>query len=323
MPSMFDYGRNKSGGTYVYQFLTQNLQAGYYPVDNFKEIKHYDAPQMSSLGLPVWGEISYSKPLTPDQCNLYEFVEKPSQDLIQPDMPSDKQAHEPQADASEPDKVPGSVVLHDIKPNRVFDSKNKAYKLISMRYPDSDTGYCNYAVPAEQVSKNQDGTYDMVVGVEGQMRNISIMKNGKSEVVPMTAEDIAELYQSTLAQNSKLAFLSSVDKKFIQDTKNPNYKVVSVPYSGSENRYAKITVPAANIVESNVSGRVNVNVGLEMGKVAVSIKKDGAFVRQTMPTTELVQLQKDAVSAWQKKFNQNAQEIADKQVQPEGEAAFE
>lgn len=317
MSSMFDYGRDKSSNTYTYQFLQPNLQPGYYPVDNFQGMVHYKEQQMSPFGIPVWGEISYSKPLTPDQCNLYEFVEKP----VQAVSPVHESKIESPVVSVEQERVPENVVIHHVKGNRIFDSKNKDYKLISMRYPESDTGYCNYAVPSEQVSLNADGTYDIIIGTEGQMRNVSILKGGKPSFPVMSASEVADLYQRTLTPNhgEKLAFLGSVDRKFVQATKNPAYKVVSVPYSGSENHYAKITVPTANIADAvaggkSIPGRVNVTIGVESGNVPVSIKKGGSFVRMMMPTSELVQLQKDAVSSWQRRSLQNAQSIAEQDV---------
>lgn len=330
--AMFDYGREKSGETYTYQFLQQNLQSGYYPIDNFQNIVHYSEPQMSSLGIPVWGEISYSKPLTQEQCNRYEFLERPKEPVrsMQMQQPMQPQQVEP---AVEDARVPESVVLHGVKSNRIFDSKNGDYKLISMRYADSDTGYCNYAVPAKQVTKNQDGTYDMILGTKGQMRNLSILKNGKPELLHVSVESIEELYQTTLVFNptkksDTLAFLNSVDKKFVRDTKNPSYKVVSIPYADSENGYAKLTVPTANIFDTKVNGKtvpfhVNVNIGPESGSVPVSIKKNGSFTRIMMSASDLVQMQKDAVANWQRQSLQNAQEIAAKSPEYNDDVVYE
>lgn len=340
--SMFDYGKNKSGSEqiYKYQYLKPTLQTGFYPVDNLQEITPYENPVMSSYGVPVYGEISYSKPLTQDQCGSYEFLEMttPSPIGVVPQQPSATY----EVDLSADDSVPFSdsvstkenevqseqqslkqrdmIYLENVKPNRLFDSKNKDYKVISMRDAGSETGYTNFVVQTKNLLQNQDGTYNVALGVAGSTQNLSFVKDGKSEFKTVSVEDIKKQYEQTLvtaepkAKSAQNVFLNSVDTKFVRATKNTDYKVVSIPYSESENGYAKVTVARTNIFDTKVNGKtvpnhVDVNLGPD-GKVPVSVKKDGKFTQEMMSVKDLAELQRQAVESWKKYSMQKSEEIA-------------
>lgn len=341
--SMFNYGKNKSGSeqVYKYQYLKPTLQAGFYPVDNLQEITPYESPVTSSYGVPVYGEISYSKPLTQDQCGSYEFLEMTTPSPIRIVAQQPNTTYE--VDLSANDSVPfsddvkteenavqvetkssekqGMVYLENVKPNRLFDSKNKDYKVISMRDAGSETGYTNFVVQTKNLSQNQDGTYNVVLGAAGSTQNLSFVKDGKSEFKTVSVEDIKKQYEQTLvtaepkAKSAQNAFLNSVDTKFVCVTKNQDYKVVSIPYSESENGYAKVTVARTNIFDTKVNGKtvpnhVNVNLGPAENMVPVSIKKDGKFTQEFMSVRDLAELQKQAVESWKKYSMQKSEEIA-------------
>ena len=343
---MFDYGKNKSESeqTYRYQYLTPTIQAGFYPVDNLLSVNQYEAPVMSDYGVHVYGELAYSQPLTESQCTTYEFLEITPLSKVGVIKQSDVKAVDEQAIADvssldsnpvQADETDNMVYLQNVRANRLFDSKNPDYKIISMKDSRSDTGYVNFVVQTKNIKQNENGTYDVGLGKAGSTQNMSLVQNGEKSYITTSVGDIKAQFEQTLMSpksnnySKGNAYLNMVDSKFVRATKNPDYKVVSVPYQGSENGYAKITVSRSNIFDTKVNGKtvpnhVNVNLGPSNKTIPVSIKKDGKFTQEFMEVNKLSELQKRAVDSWSKYSTQKSEEIAEqsKDTVPEFDEVF-
>ena len=204
-----------------------------------------------------------------------------------------------------------------MQPNRLFTSKDGKFKVFSMVDSRSDTGYSNYVVKATDVAQNPDSTYEVYLGNAGQVRNLSIIQNKQRTMLRVPIESIEQQYKDTLmtspetAENARKgkenprnnAFLNNVDRKFVYDTKNPKCKIVSVPYAGSENGYAKVTVPTRNIFDTKLNGKtlpnhVNVNIGPKDNMIPLSVLRGGKYERIQMQAGDLADLQQRAVERW-------------------------
>lgn len=210
-----------------------------------------------------------------------------------------------------------AIILHNVQPNRLFTSKDGKFKVFSMVDSRSDTGYSNYVVKATDVVQNPDSTYEVYLGNAGQVRNLSIIQNKQRTMLRVPIESIEQQYKDTLmtspetAENARKgkenprnnAFLNNVDRKFVYDTKNPKCKIVSVPYAGSENGYAKVTVPTRNIFDTKLNGKtvpnhVNVNIGPKDNMIPLSVLRGGKYERIQMQAGDLADLQQRAVERW-------------------------
>lgn len=210
-----------------------------------------------------------------------------------------------------------AIILHNVQPNRLFTSKDGKFKVFSMVDSRSDTGYSNYVVKATDVAQNSDSTYEVYLGNAGQVRNLSIIQNKQRTMLRVPIESIEQQYKDTLmtspetAENARKgkenprnnAFLNNVDRKFVYDTKNPKCKIVSVPYAGSENGYAKVTVPTRNIFDTKLNGKtvpnhVNVNIGPKDNMIPLSVLRGGKYERIQMQAGDLADLQQRAVERW-------------------------
>lgn len=210
-----------------------------------------------------------------------------------------------------------AIILHNVQPNRLFTSKDGKFKVFSMVDSRSDTGYSNYVVKATDVAQNPDSTYEVYLGNAGQVRNLSIIQNKQRTMLRVPIESIEQQYKDTLmtspetAENARKgkenprnnAFLNNVDRKFVYDTKNPKCKIVSVPYAGSENGYAKVTVPTRNIFDTKLNGKtvpnhVNVNIGPKDNMISLSVLRCGKYERIQMQAGDLADLQQRAVERW-------------------------
>lgn len=364
--AMFDYGKDSSGQKYMYQYLTPDLQSGFYPVDNLVGKYEYGGAKPSEAygdDVPAYGEVHYSSPLSASQVSSYGFSKimkslavedktvEPAMESAQKesDVPFDMSGMEneapttvaskvskteqiPQAQTTEPE-VPQNgepIVLHDVRPNRLFTSKDGKFRILSMLDNRSDTGYSNYVVKALDVKENPDKTLEVYLGNAGQVRNLSIKRNGEQVMLREPIEAIEQRYKDTLFTAAKSqehakagkenprnnAFLNFVDTKFVYDTKNPNCKVVSIPYGGSENGYAKVTVPTNNIFDTKVNGKtvpnhVNVNLGPSDNDIPLSIKKNGTFTRIFMKASDVADMQKSAVERWKSQTMHTNDELLD------------
>lgn len=210
-----------------------------------------------------------------------------------------------------------AIILHNVQPNRLFTSKDGKFKVFSMVDSRSDTGYSNYVVKATDVAQNPDSTYEVYLGNAGQVRNLSIIQNKQRTMLRVPIESIEQQYKDTLmtspetAENARKgkenprnnAFLNNVDRKFVYDTKNPKCKIVSVPYAGSENGYAKVTVHTRNIFDTKLNGKtvpnhVNVNIGPKDNMIPLSVLRGGKYERIQMQAGDLADLQQRAVERW-------------------------
>ena len=210
-----------------------------------------------------------------------------------------------------------AIILHNVQPNRLFTSKDGKFKVFSMVDSRSDTGYSNYVVKATDVAQNPDSTYEVYLGNAGQVRNLSVIQNKQRTMLRVPIELIEQQYKDTLmtspetAENARKgkenprnnAFLNNVDRKFVYDTKNPKCKIVSVPYAGSENGYAKVTVPTRNIFDTKLNGKtvpnhVNVNIGPKDNMIPLSVLRGGKYERIQMQAGDLADLQQRAVERW-------------------------
>lgn len=233
-------------------------------------------------------------------------------------------AQEPVANTVRKNNIPNAtaqydnaIILHNVQPNRLFTSKDGKFKVFSMVDSRSDTGYSNYVVKATDVAQNPDSTYEVYLGNAGQVRNLSIIQNKQRTMLRVPIESIEQQYKDTLmtspetAENARKgkenprnnAFLNNVDRKFVYDTKNPKCKIVSVPYAGSENGYAKVTVPTRNIFDTKLNGKtvpnhVNVNIGPKDNMIPLSVLRGGKYERIQMQAGDLADLQQRAVERW-------------------------
>lgn len=233
-------------------------------------------------------------------------------------------AQEPVANTVRKNNIPNAtaqydnaIILHNVQPNRLFTSKDGKFKVFSMVDSRSDTGYSNYVVKASDVAQNPDSTYEVYLGNAGQVRNLSIIQNKQRTMLRVPIESIEQQYKDTLmtspetAENARKgkenprnnAFLNNVDRKFVYDTKNPKCKIVSVPYAGSENGYAKVTVPTRNIFDTKLNGKtvpnhVNVNIGPKDNMIPLSVLRGGKYERIQMQAGDLADLQQRAVERW-------------------------
>ena len=238
--------------------------------------------------------------------------------------PVEPKAQEPVTDTVRKNNIPNAtaqydnaIILHNVQPNRLFTSKDGKFKVFSMVDSRSDTGYSNYVVKATDVAQNPDSTYEVYLGNAGQVRNLSIIQNKQRTMLRVPIESIEQQYKDTLmtspetAENVRKgkenprnnAFLNNVDRKFVYDTKNPKCKIVSVPYAGSENGYAKVTVPTRNIFDTKLNGKtvpnhVNVNIGPKDNMIPLSVLRGGKYERIQMQAGDLADLQQRAVERW-------------------------
>lgn len=238
--------------------------------------------------------------------------------------PVEPKAQEPVTNAVRKNNIPNAtaqydnaIILHNVQPNRLFTSKDGKFKVFSMVDSRSDTGYSNYVVKATDVAQNPDSTYEVYLGNAGQVRNLSIIQNKQRTMLRVPIESIEQQYKDTLmtspetAENARKgkenprnnAFLNNVDRKFVYDTKNPKCKIVSVPYAGSENGYAKVTVPTRNIFDTKLNGKtvpnhVNVNIGPKDNMIPLSVLRGGKYERIQMQAGDLADLQQRAVERW-------------------------
>lgn len=360
--AIFDYGKELSTEKYMYQYIAP-LEVGYYPVENLVKKCDYDDVKPSEeygTDVPAYGELHYSKPLSPSQISSYNLL-KVTKSLVddvagpqtqepeqiqdanesldeflpfgEPDAsyvpksvskPAEPKVQEPVQDNTRKNNIPNAtaqydnaIILHNVQQNRLFTSKNGKFKVFSMVDSRSDTGYSNYVVKATDVAQNPDSTYEVYLGNAGQIRNLSIIQNGQRTMLRVPIESIEQQYKDTLmtspetAENARKgkenprnnAFLNNVDRKFVYDTKNPKCKVVSIPYGGSENGYAKVTVPTRNIFDTKVNGKtvpnhVNVNIGPKDNMIPLSILKGGKYERIQMKAGDVADLQTRAVERW-------------------------
>lgn len=238
--------------------------------------------------------------------------------------PVEPKVQEPVTNAVRKNNIPNAtaqydnaIILHNVQPNRLFTSKDGKFKVFSMVDSRSDTGYSNYVVKATDVAQNPDSTYEVYLGNAGQVRNLSIIQNKQRTMLRVPIESIEQQYKDTLmtspetAENARKgkenprnnAFLNNVDRKFVYDTKNPKCKIVSVPYAGSENGYAKVTVPTRNIFDTKLNGKtvpnhVNVNIGPKDNMIPLSVLRGGKYERIQMQAGDLADLQQRAVERW-------------------------
>lgn len=238
--------------------------------------------------------------------------------------PVEPKAQEPVTNTVRKNNIPNAtaqydnaIILHNVQPNRLFTSKDGKFKVFSMVDSRSDTGYSNYVVKATDVAQNPDSTYEVYLGNAGQVRNLSIIQNKQRTMLRVPIESIEQQYKDTLmtspemAENARKgkenprnnAFLNNVDRKFVYDTKNPKCKIVSVPYAGSENGYAKVTVPTRNIFDTKLNGKtvpnhVNVNIGPKDNMIPLSVLRGGKYERIQMQVGDLADLQQRAVERW-------------------------
>lgn len=238
--------------------------------------------------------------------------------------PVESKAQEPVTNTVRKNNIPNAtaqydnaIILHNVQPNRLFTSKDGKFKVFSMVDSRSDTGYSNYVVKATDVAQNPDSTYEVYLGNAGQVRNLSIIQNKQRTMLRVPIESIEQQYKDTLmtspetAENARKgkenprnnAFLNNVDRKFVYDTKNPKCKIVSVPYAGSENGYAKVTVPTRNIFDTKLNGKtvpnhVNVNIGPKDNMIPLSVLRGGKYERIQMQAGDLADLQQRAVERW-------------------------
>jgi hypothetical protein len=238
--------------------------------------------------------------------------------------PVEPKAQEPVTNIVRKNNIPNvtaqydnAIILHNVQPNRLFTSKDGKFKVFSMVDSRSDTGYSNYVVKATDVAQNPDSTYEVYLGNAGQVRNLSIIQNKQRTMLRVPIESIEQQYKDTLMTSSETAenarkgkenprnnaFLNNVDRKFVYDTKNPKCKIVSVLYAGSENGYAKVTVPTRNIFDTKLNGKtvpnhVNVNIGPKDNMIPLSVLRGGKYERIQMQAGDLADLQQRAVERW-------------------------
>lgn len=238
--------------------------------------------------------------------------------------PVEPKAQEPVTNTVRKNNIPNAtaqydnaIILHNVQPNRLFTSKDGKFKVFSMVDSRSDTGYSNYVVKATDVAQNPDSTYEVYLGNAGQVRNLSIIQNKQRTMLRVPIESIEQQYKDTLMTSSETAenarkgkenprnnaFLNNVDRKFVYDTKNPKCKIVSVPYAGSENGYAKVTVPTRNIFDTKLNGKtvpnhVNVNIGPKDNMIPLSVLRGGKYERIQMQAGDLADLQQRAAERW-------------------------
>lgn len=238
--------------------------------------------------------------------------------------PVEPKAQEPVTNTVRKNNIPNAtaqydnaIILHNVQPNRLFTSKDGKFKVFSMVDSRSDTGYSNYVVKATDVAQNPDSTYEVYLGNAGQVRNLSIIQNKQRTMLRVPIESIEQQYKDTLMTSSETAenarkgkenprnnaFLNNVDRKFVYDTKNPKCKIVSIPYAGSENGYAKVTVPTRNIFDTKLNGKtvpnhVNVNIGPKDNMIPLSVLRGGKYERIQMQAGDLADLQQRAVERW-------------------------
>lgn len=304
---------------------------------------HYSKPltaaQISSYNLlkvtkSLVDDVSVEQTQEPDQTQgsdkslddflLFEEPDTTSVPKAAVTKPVEPKSQEPVTNTVRKNNIPNAtaqydnaIILHNVQPNRLFTSKDGKFKVFSMVDSRSDTGYSNYVVKATDVAQNPDSTYEVYLGNAGQVRNLSIIQNKQRTMLRVPIESIEQQYKDTLmtspetAENARKgkenprnnAFLNNVDRKFVYDTKNPKCKIVSVPYAGSENGYAKVTVPTRNIFDTKLNGKtvpnhVNVNIGPKDNMIPLSVLRGGKYERIQMQAGDLADLQQRAVERW-------------------------
>lgn len=207
--------------------------------------------------------------------------------------------------------VTADAVLKGISAKQVYDTKNPAYRVLSFSDKTSETGFANLVLNAENFTEQKDGSYDVNLGPDNRWREVSVKKNGTfvrerrdvTEIVSqVTAKDTqaekpAEKAAETSKETAKLnAYLNYLPEKLIRETKNPDFKIVSIPCSASENGFANLTVHSKRVFATKkaatgeiVPNRMNVNLGPADGNVMYSVKEHGEYVKKTMTAGDLAE----------------------------------
>lgn len=185
------------------------------------------------------------------------------------------------------------VILHDVNQNRVYPTKNPNMYLVSIGMAESENGYGNVIVDTGNLTKQENGFYDVDLGAQGRWMNVSMKKNGSyvDERKPLT--EILALYETSKAMTAsepkqeqkteEHVHLSYLSKRSVFDTKNPAYKVISFPYMESESGFAKLTIPTNAISPArDKSESVHVDLGAKSDNVSLSIQRNGSYIREHM-----------------------------------------
>lgn len=316
----FSYGAVKDGGVSRYFMLEPYQGNGYYPIDHFEAVDVYPEPKTVN-GNQVYGMLTYSAPLSMDQMDSYLLLEAEDQPVQAPVQPSAVQEQ-----VTPPVMEVNHLVLSDVPKKFVYPTKNPNYMVLSVQSRQSDSGYGNIVLPASSFEVNADGSYQVDLGRSDMYRNVSVKKNGQYEQI---RQDVKELHQNYLEQQSvhrmnhgdqqssvTSAYLNYVDERFFYPTRNPDYKIVSVPYSESENGFLKVTVPEARISLTKnksgvpVPGKFSVNLGDPDGTLGCTVKQNGEFTKIYLKASEVsaIHLEKRLSYLNQKKTELSAED---------------
>lgn len=336
--AMFDYGRSsEQENVYQYHFFEPELAAGFYPTADFAGIQYFDSPVMTPDGLEAYGTVSYTKPLTQDEQDMYNLFEVPkseSKQQVTQQITESEDSFLPEANVTPVQDVPKepvvtTIVLHDVPLNRVFPTKNPDYSVLSMPDEQSKNGYSNLVLPKQFFEKTAKG-YDITLGEVGQTRMVSRLNAQKGfDQLKLSVEEIQQLYQRGMERQpaKKAMYLNSVPGSQIYSTKNPNYKVVSIPYDTSENGFLKLTVETSKIYDgrmgSNGMDFKNVNLGSGDKTVKASVQQQGRFCQIDMKVADVVAHYEDVKKQLTKKRQANVESmgtqlssVPDAQYQP-------
>lgn len=220
--------------------------------------------------------------------------------------------------ASEPEKEHvAEQVKIKVSEKQVWDAKkNPDYKIVSLRDNASENGYGNVTLETSALTKEADGSYTVTLDKQREY-GYSIKQNGEYVRKPLSGEQLAEQAEQKPAE--RVEYLNRVSTKLIHEGKNPDYKVVSIPFDGSENGFANLTVPSKSVfptvnptTKEVIPGRMNVRLGTSFQTINFSVKKDGTYVRETMQAKEFADQFREHQSSQVKQFREGL-----KQEQPE------
>ena len=344
--AMFNYGKSmtsqQTDELYKYHFFEEDLQVGYYPIDNFKAMKKYDEPKVLFDGMTAYGEVLYTKPLGYDQLSAYNLQEVVDEPVVQKTSKSNIVTTQP------------DVWLENVPKSRVYPCKktsdiDKSYTVISLQYTNSNNGYGNLTLDSKNIVKNNNNTYRVNIGPMNSSHVLSV-KSGDGYIKERkTVSEIQALYdnmiknmanpnktQHNVSQKSKvaasdtvqsnndkpkvkLAYLNGISESDIHmpsANKNQNYRTVTIPFPESDNGFGNLTVHKNTIFQAThlqthlpMTGKMNINLGPESNTVDISFLKDGKYQKTYMQSGELAQMFRDNRKEW--RLRQMENKVAD------------
>lgn len=194
-------------------------------------------------------------------------------------------------------KLDEKMVENDIQikvsKNCVWDCKNnEACKIVSFHDVNSENGYGNLVLDVSAINSVSDDFYIVHLNSKSNY-GYSIKQDDHYVIKKLSGNQLQDIANQSYPES--VVYLNGISKKLIHDGKNPDYKIVSVPFPESENGFANITVPSKvvfSMIDCNtkqiVTDKMNIRLGTSFQSINFTIKKDNQYIRKTMQASQFV-----------------------------------